>query len=137
MNATSKWFKAIARILAVLLLFQSCVVYHRTPTTLEKAAREQIKTKVASTGGETYRFDYITYEDGKYYGVNRSSGEWLKTPLDQTVITQAYLKNKRASTWATLATISVPVIAIALAIIIPTLPWGNDPIFVFEDSDAT
>ena len=112
MEAIKTRLKTIAWFLTALILFQSCVVYHKTPTTLEKASQEQIKTKVTNNEGETIKFKYITYEDGVYYGVNKKSGEIIKTPLDKQYVETVLIKNKSASTWVTIAAILVPVLAI-------------------------
>ncbi len=121
MEAIKKQIKTIALFLTILMLFQSCVVYHKTPTTLEKASQEQIKTKVTDTNGEVAKYKYITYDSGVFYGVNKKSGELIKTPLDENEILQLLVKNKSASTWVTAAVIAIPVIVIIVAI--ATTDW--------------
>ena len=110
--------KTIAWLLSGLMLFQSCVIYHKTPTTLEKASQSQLKTKITNTNGETSIYKYITYEDGVFYGVSKKSGELVKTPLDETYINKLLIKNKSASTWVTVAVIAVPIIAFGIAVIV-------------------
>ena len=114
MEAFKTRLKTIAWFLTALMLFQSCVVYHKTPTTLEKASQEQIKTKVTNNEGETIKFKYIAYEDGVFYGVNKKSGEIIKTPLDKQYVETVLIKNKSASTWVTVLVIAVPIIAIVI-----------------------
>lgn len=104
--------KTIAWFLTALMLFQSCVVYHKTPTTLEKSSQEKIKTKVTNSDGTVFKYKYITYDDGKFYGVNVKSGEQIKTPLQTSEVTQVLSQNKSGSTWATIAIILIPIIAI-------------------------
>jgi hypothetical protein len=118
MEAIKKRLKATAWCLTILLLFQSCVVYHKTPTTLEKASREQTKTKITNTNGELFKYGYITYEDGIYYGINKKSGELVKTTLDQEYINKVVTKNKSASTWVTVGVIGVPVLFLVVGGII-------------------
>ena len=117
MEAFKTRLKTIAWFLTALMLFQSCVVYHKTPTTLEKASQEQIKTKVTNNEGETIKFKYIAYEDGAFYGVNKKSGELIKTPFDKNYVETVFIKNKSASTWVTVLVIVVPIIAIAYVVI--------------------
>ncbi|MGB5315700.1 MAG: hypothetical protein WBN56_06835 [Robiginitalea sp.] len=93
-------------------------MYHKTPTTLEKASQSQLKTKITNTNGETSIYKYITYEVGVFYGVSKKSGELVKTPLDETYINELLIKNKSASTWVTVAVIGVPIIAFGIAIIV-------------------
>jgi hypothetical protein len=114
----NKGLRNIALFLTALMFFQSCVVYHKTPTTLEKASQEHIKTKITNAEGETFQYKYITYEDGVFYGVSKKSGELVKTSLDETYINKLLIKNKSASTWVTVAVIGVPIIAFGIAIIV-------------------
>ncbi len=120
--------KATAVFLAFLVLFQGCVVYHKTQTTLEQAQQENIKTKIMTTDYETTKYKYITYEEGTFYGVNKKSGEYVKTLLNEDEVVKVFTKNKRASTWATVLTIGVPVIGITIAGIIAansiSVGWG-------------
>lgn len=102
--------------LSTVLLLQSCVVYHKTPATLEKASREQVKTKVTNTDGDIAKIKYVTYESGVFYGVNKKSGELVKTPLDEEYINKIVTKNKSASTWATVTVIAIPVAAVIILI---------------------
>ena len=120
MEAIKTRLKTIAWFLTALMLFQSCVVYHKTPTTLEKASREQVKTKVTKTNGDIFKYKFITYEDGVFYGVNVDPGgvqesiETARTPLNEVDVDGVFLKNKSASTWVTILSIAVPVLTIAI-----------------------
>ena len=117
MEAIKTRLKTIAWFLTALMLMQSCVVYNvKAPTTLEKASQEQIKTKITNTNGQDFKYKYITYEDGVYYGVNKKSGELIKTPLSEQEIEIVVLKNRTASALITVGLIVVP---IAMLIFIP------------------
>jgi len=109
MEAIKKRLKATAWFLSILLLAQSCSIYHKTPTTLEKASQELVKTKVTNTNGDIFKYRYIAYENGMFYGVNDKSGELARTPLDQEYIRNVFTKNKKASTWLTVGVIGIPV----------------------------
>lgn len=113
----NKRFKTTAVVLAFLVLLQGCVVYHKTPTTLEQASNEYIKTKITNTDNETTKYKYITFEEGTYYGVNKRSGELVKTPLNSEEINRILIKNRTASTWVTVTVIATPVIALGVALI--------------------
>lgn len=132
METSTKRLRFIAFLLTALMLFQSCVVYRQTPTTLAKASQEQIKTKIASSNGAISKFDYITYEDGQFYGVNKDfdeRGKLVKTPLREQEITNVLTKDKTTSTVLTVGVIVVPVIGITLLIGLasagPGNPWGS------------
>lgn len=95
--------KPIAFFLTALLLFQSCVVYHKTPTNLFQASQETIKTKVVNANGEISKYKYIAFEDGQFYGVKKKSGELIKTPLNQQDLAKVLTKDKSVSTLLTIA----------------------------------
>ena len=127
MEALKKRLKFIAWFLTTLMLFQSCVVYHKTPTTLEKASQERIKTKITNIEGETFKYKYVTFEEGQFYGVHEPEefGEFVKVPLESEDIINVRTKNKSASTWVTILVITVPALAIvALAVIDSSYPGG-------------
>jgi hypothetical protein len=115
MKPNNKALQTIAVFLTILLLFQSCVVYHKAPTTLEHASQIKAKTKITTLTGETANYKYITLQDRQFYGVKLKSREWIKIPLDPKEIRQVLTQNKSASTWATIAIIVVPILAIAIA----------------------
>ena len=117
MEAINKRLKPIALILTALLLFQSCVVYHKTPTTVQQASQEQIRTKIIKTNGEISKYKYITSEDGIFYGVKLKSGEWIKTPLDQKEIAQVLTKNISTSKTFTIVVLSLVGLYIVGAVI--------------------
>lgn len=123
MEAIKIRLKPIALFLTALLLFQSCVVYHKTPTTLAQASRERVQTKTISTNRTIAKFRYIDYVDNQYYGMSLKSGEWIKTPLYQQDMAQVLTKNRSASTWLTVGVIAVPVI---LVLVIATADIGPD-----------
>ncbi|MGB5317240.1 MAG: hypothetical protein WBN56_14665 [Robiginitalea sp.] len=102
MEIIKKRVKKIAFGLSVLLLTQSCVVYHKTPTTLEQACKSRMKTKITNANGATIKYQYIDYIDGVYYGVNKKSGTLLRNPLKQEEVT-VMLKNQTATDWTELA----------------------------------
>ena len=114
MGAIKYRLKTIALFLTTLLLFQSCVVYHKTPTNLLEASQEHIKTKVVTNNGESARYEYIAYEGNQFYGMSRKSGEWVKTPLEQKDLAKVLTKDRSGSTWATIGMISLPIIALVI-----------------------
>ena len=103
MKAIKKGLKPIAFLLTALMLFESCVVYHKTPINLAQASEEHIKTKVVKTNGEVVKYKYIIYEDNQFYGMNRRSGEWIKTPLNQEDLSKVQTKDNTGSTLLTIA----------------------------------
>lgn len=104
----------IAYYFATAIFFQGCVVYHNTPVTLEQAAIEITRAKVKTTKDETYRFKHIGFEDGKFYGLKKTKGEYVRIPLDSNEISKLVLQNK---TLSTILTISIPVVLLTLIIV--------------------
>ena len=102
-------------LLMALMLLQGCVVYHKTPSTLEQAAQVPVRTKVTNLQGEKTKYRYIQREDGIYYGVKKQDREMVRTPLEAGELEKIQVKNKVASTWLTVGVIVVPVGAIAIA----------------------
>jgi hypothetical protein len=118
MEAFKKRLKAIALFLTALILLQSCVVYNvKSPTTLEKASQEKIKTRITSNDGDIFKYKHIIFEEGRYYGVSKESGELVKTPLSPEEIAKVETQNKSASTIVTVLVVAVPVIAITVAMV--------------------
>ncbi len=116
MKKIKKRLKVLSLFLTALMLLQSCIVYHKIPRTLEQASQERTKTKITNSNKDVFKYKYITFEDGVYYGVKKKSGELVKTPLDQEYISKVLTKNKSTSTWLTVAAIGIPVIVIIVGI---------------------
>ena len=129
MKAFKKRLKPIAFLLTALLLLQSCVVYHKAPTTLERASRQRTRTKINDRDGTTHKYAYITYEEGVYYGVNKDldeRGRLVKSPLSESEIKTILTKNKSASAWVTAGAIAIPVITILIIAVGTSMsysPW--------------
>ena len=122
--------KPIALFLTALLFFQSCVVYHKTPTTLEQASREQTRTKVTYSNGKTVKYKHIVSKDGLFYGTIRKSGQWIETPLELSDFDNVYAKNESAST---LVNLSITLIPVIVAIIVATADIGPDLSGLWEE----
>ena len=118
MRTLKKSVKVVSWLLTVLMLFQSCVIYHKTPSSLEQASQFRTKTKITNSNKDIFKYKYITYEDGMFYGVKKKSGELVKTPLDEEYIITVLSKNKSASTWLTVAIIAIPVTIIIIGLIL-------------------
>ena len=98
--------KSIAWFLTALILLQSCVVYHKTPKTLEQASLENTDTKIWFSDDVQefpWKYKYILLENGAYFGMEEiEKGELQKVPLEKEEIQRIRTKNKNASTWATI-----------------------------------
>lgn len=122
--------KSLSLLLALLLLLQSCNVYH-SPTTLETAVAAKEKVMVVTEDNQKYRFKWLEKNDDRLTGVTKSGSPTAKklvgTPgsfdgtnvafdLSGLDIEQVRLRNKSSSTSLTAITIVGTLLAGALAI---------------------
>ena len=98
MKKLKKSLKVIALFLSALILFQSCATY-KTPVTHEQAAQEEKAVKIITVDNDTYKYKYIVYEDGQFYGVKDNPGEDVKFPIDTEEVTAVMMK-KGLPWWA-------------------------------------
>ena len=112
MKALKKWLKTIALFFISIMIFQSCVAYQSTSVSLEQAVQEQAPSKVNTIPNETLYFKQIVFEEGQFYGLKKAKGEIVKIPIDNNDVYKVFLHSKSKSTWATIAVIAVPIIAL-------------------------
>ncbi len=98
MRKLKKSLKSVALFLAGLILLQSCSTY-KTPVTLEQAANTEKAVKVITVDDDSYKYKYIVYEDGQFYGVKDNPGEDVKFPIDTEEVTAVMMK-KGLPWWA-------------------------------------
>ena len=113
-------------LLSVLILFQSCTVYHKYSSSLDDAITSNDKVKVVIPSDDPYKFKKIQKIDGEIYGLmyNKSRSYKLlasrKTiPSDKETMTYVqiyenelndlHLKNKTAST---VLSITIPLVVV-------------------------
>ena len=106
MQLMRKHLGKLSLLISLFTLLQGCVVYHKTPVSLEQAAKAGTKAKIVMSDGSLAKYKYITEIKGKYYGVNKKSGMWVETPTNINPDTEVFLKNKPTSrllTWGLIA----------------------------------
>ncbi|NNK30233.1 MAG: hypothetical protein HKP04_05200 [Flavobacteriaceae bacterium] len=99
MREIKKRLKIVALSLSALILLQSCSTY-KTPVSLEKAAQEEKAVKVISIDDDTYKYKYIVYEDGQFYGVKDNPGEDVKFLIDTEEVAEVLMKKGAIPWWA-------------------------------------
>lgn len=109
MKTIKQHFRTVARILSLLVFFQGCTVYRSVPVSLEQATQNESKVKVRTKRNDKLKFKRIGVEDGNYYGVKKSKGVIVKTPLDSNFIDSINEKNR---TLSTILSIGIPVIIV-------------------------
>lgn len=118
------FIKKIAFILSLLLLFQGCTVYQKAAITLEEAYQANDKVRVETKIGEKFKFNYIDFEEGVFYGVKDKYGEITKLPLDSNYIERIKLKDKTGSILASI--LIPPILVIGIPSLIFLLATGGD-----------
>ncbi len=121
--------KTIYSVSFLLIVFQSCVVYQKTPVSIQKAYNQgKAKISITHTTDVTYNngvvkaaksnadlyYKNIILEDGFYYGIYENR----KIKIDTTAVLAIYLKDiekSKKSTWQ-LFTIGIPVVFIVFGI---------------------
>lgn len=111
--------------LSLLVLFQSCVVYHNSAVSLEQAAKVRTKSKVVAHDGEKTKYRFITEENGEFFGVKKKSGTVQKTPIEDHPNTRVYLINKPISTGVTIGLIAIPIGTFLLVYALVTVMGGD------------
>ncbi len=114
MKTLRKYIETLAMLLSALILFQSCVVYQRTPVTLAQAADANKKAKVEMKSHEKYRFKSIVSENGRFYGLKKTNDDMVKISLEENNILSIRLQDKSTSTLATIGTVIVSALAALL-----------------------
>jgi len=97
MKTTRIEIRMICAFLGLLILLQSCRVYHKTPVSLDQAVKEEKRVKIKTEDGKTYKFHKVIFEDGRFYGVRKEKGEMVKTPIEQNQLRKVRLHNKTLS----------------------------------------
>lgn len=96
-----------------IVLLQSCVVYHKTPVSLEEAADQKVKTKIILKDKNVEKFKYITKEESQYYGTRLTGEGTLNISIDSAKVSEVRIKNKTASVIVTV----VPLAAVTALLI--------------------
>ena len=92
--------QTIPYFLILLMLFQSCVVYQKTPVPIHQSiSRGEVKVEY-NTGAE-FRFKNIKLIDGEYYGIRKSQSSKNSIKIDSTN-SRIYLKERVFRVWITL-----------------------------------
>ena len=116
MKKIKKRLKVIALFLSGLILFQSCATY-KTPVTLEQAAQDEKSVKIITVNDDTYKYKYIVYEDGQFYGVKDNPGDDVKFPINAEDVAEVLKKEGGLPTWAIVVISALGGIALFIAIL--------------------
>jgi hypothetical protein len=122
MKTIKKQYKLIALVLSMLILFQGCTVYRSVSISLEQAVQNESKVRVKTNSNKKLKFKRIGNENGTYYGVKKSNGVIVKTPLDHNIINSI---NEKDKTLSTILSIGIPVIIVGGLIAVAGAGFGS------------
>ena len=91
----------------ITILCQSCVVYHKTPVTLEQAVQENTKTKILLEDGRVEKFKAIIRKDQHYFGMRKTGFDQVSIPINVNAVSEVRVKNEKASGVFTAVTVIV------------------------------
>lgn len=107
--------------MTLLILFQSCRVYHRDSVSLNQAVKEGKRVKIKTIDNKTLKFKRIIYEDGEYYGIKPitfMNKVYKIIPLNQNKLQSIRLHNK---TWSIIYGVGISIVIISIVMIVIAL----------------
>ena len=99
MKEVNKRLKVIALFLSALIFLQSCSSY-KTPGTLQDAVEEEKSVKIVTVDDDTYKYKYIVYENGEFFGVKDNPREDVKFPINKDEVVEVMMKKGGIPVWA-------------------------------------
>lgn len=85
MKTTNSNLQLLAVLLSIVLVFQSCKVYHSETATIEDASRFTDNIKVVSATNEIYKFESLQKEEGEIYAIVDENSKTAKKLSNQIV----------------------------------------------------
>ena len=139
MKSIKRNLKWAVKILSVLILLQSCTVYHSTTASVNEAIQSSNKLKFDAPDKDSYKFMKLIRIDNEIYGVAKKKsyaskelqaqitdtsyeGKYNLIKLHDQDLQDIRLKNNGASTALTIA---IPVVIVGVIAIIGGEAWDN------------
>lgn len=124
MKLLKKYFKSIALMLSLIIIFQSCRVYHSDSVSLTEAIKSEKRVKIKTANNKTLKFSKLSFEDGKYYGINfnQNSGKYQKILLNENEVQTIRLHNKPLSI---ILGIAIPIVTFVGLVFLALLGWDG------------
>jgi len=94
--------KPISYLLTFLILLQGCTVYKKQNISLEQAVETKNKVKILTKENEKQKYDYVTTNNGEYYGTKKVNKELIKTPIQKENIKVIKTKNIASSIYVSI-----------------------------------
>ncbi len=123
-----KRFKWICCILTTSILMESCHVYEKIPSDIEKATASNMRVKITTTDNQKYFFKRIEKTDSLYYGVEEVGLDVIKKPLKKEDLKKVQIINKPKSRFLTVAGITIPIAILVMLISSNSWSSGAGPV---------
>ena len=83
-----RYFKGISNFLVFTILFQSCVVYNQTPSTVKEASQYNKRLmQIKTMDGYEYKLDWIEQQNGNIVSILNTEREFIdKKEIAQIVL---------------------------------------------------
>lgn len=127
-----KTIKLVCISLTMLIMLQSCRVYHSETVSLEEASKSQKRVKVKTNDNKTLKFNKVIFEDGQFYGVKGKGDNVSKTVLNMDDLKQVRLHNKSLST---ILGVAVPIITVVGILVLAITNWNGPQIGDIQPSN--
>ncbi|MCX2719723.1 hypothetical protein [Lentiprolixibacter aurantiacus] len=93
MRELKESLRVISIFMTGIILLQGCSAY-KNPVTLQQAVQEEKAVKIITVDDDSYKYKYIVYEDGQFYGVKDNPGEDVKFPIDTEEVATVLMKKE-------------------------------------------
>ena len=127
-----KTIKLVSVCLTMLIMLQSCRVYHSKTVSLEEATASAERVKIKTKENKILKFNKIIFEEGQYYGVKIKGEDISKTLLDRGGLEQVRLHNKSLSV---ILGVVVPIMTVVGIVVIAIVSWNGPEIGDIQTSN--
>ncbi len=91
------FFRPVALILVLIILFQGCTIYQKKSVSQEQAFESSRKVKIITVDNRKMYFTKIEIENNVLFGVKRIKGESFRIIIPIHDIKEIHLPNKTAN----------------------------------------
>ncbi|GIZ09208.1 hypothetical protein [Flavobacterium sp. UMI-01] len=119
----------ICLLLTIVIVFQSCTVYKKTPVSLNDAMNSNGKAVITTTANVKNKYSQILLLEGNYYGIVKTNKGESKVLLIENEIKSIRVHDKTASTIGNIAIVigTVGAVFFIVALIdLASMDFGGD-----------
>ncbi len=85
MKATHHYLKLFAKLLTMILLFQSCNIYRSKPVSVDKAVEFNRKVKLTTENNQVFKFNSLEREGAELFGIAKANSKEAKLMAENIV----------------------------------------------------